>query len=225
MDEELRHIPKHMLWLGQGALAHSIWHGNYYSLGNELWSELSVIQAAHAAEILIKARIAEEHPLLIFETLPKLVDEKGSRLGLDQLIESGHTYQYTELPERLWATTGIKLPNLALFHSFGKLRNAIQHFASPDRDVAQDTLEFIFGVIDPFINQCWGLYAIDHNEDEEPYVYLISGLVKRGIHFLVSANAAMDLKHTELEWPKGNKAFESEMTKRFADAQRNLDSH
>lgn len=32
---------------------------------------LSIVHAAHGAEIFIKARIAEEHPLLIFKSYPK----------------------------------------------------------------------------------------------------------------------------------------------------------
>ncbi len=218
MDEELFEIPRHMLRLGRGALAHAIWHGNYYSMGNDLWSELSVIQAAHAAEILIKARIAEEHPLLIFETLPKSVDERGDRLGIDQLIESGRTYQFHDLPDRLWASTGIKLPELELYRNFGRLRNAIQHFTSPDRDVSRDTLDFIFGVLDPFINSCWGLFAIDHNEDDEPHVYLIEGLIRRGIYFLVSPESTHCLDYVDFDWPRNGDAYRSEMTKRFANA-------
>ncbi|MTJ52431.1 hypothetical protein FJR38_07000, partial [Anabaena sp. UHCC 0253] len=32
---------------------------------------MCVVHTAHAAEILLKARIAQEHPLLIFSKLPK----------------------------------------------------------------------------------------------------------------------------------------------------------
>ena len=63
-------ISKHMLSLGLGALAHANYHAHLYSVENDKWSELSVLQAGHAAEILIKARISQEHPLLIFEQLP-----------------------------------------------------------------------------------------------------------------------------------------------------------
>lgn len=59
-----------MLDLGLGALAHANRHAAYAPMENHRWPELSIIQAAHAAELLIKARIAQEHPLLIFEKLP-----------------------------------------------------------------------------------------------------------------------------------------------------------
>ena len=183
-----------MLGLGLGALAHAIWHANYYDLGENIWwQELSVLQAAHAAEILIKARIAEEHPLLIFDQLPKSNNSGSDPLSFLDLIEKGRTVQFSDLPSRLWATTGVRLPNEQLFQSFGRLRNTIQHFTKPDGiDFGQRTDEFIFGVIDPFINQCWELFAIDYNEDHEPYSYLLPTLISRQITFLVSPEAAAD---------------------------------
>ena len=63
---ELRSVHKHMLGLGLGALAHANWQAAFHSWDNEYWPQLSVLQAAHSAEILIKARIAQAHPLLIF---------------------------------------------------------------------------------------------------------------------------------------------------------------
>ncbi|MDM8539892.1 hypothetical protein QUF90_02275 [Desulfococcaceae bacterium HSG9] len=219
MNHELKKISEHMLSLGLGALAHSNWHANYMSFENDSWPELSVLQAAHAAEILIKARIAEEHPLLIFEHLPRSTQVTDINLKLTHLVEKGKTIQYAELPERLWATTGIKLYNLEKYSSFGYLRNSIQHFAPPtDINFNEKTIEFIFEVIDPFINSCWDLYAIDYNEDYEPHVYFIEGLVRRGVKFLVSEEATKELKHVHFEWPKGDVKYKSEMLKRFAEA-------
>lgn len=125
MNKELEEIPKHMLKLGLSALAHANRHACYWSIENDNWAELSVLQAAHAAEILIKARIAEEHPLLIFEQFPKISDEK---VDMVTLFEKGKTIEWSDLPQRLWASAGIKLPNIEMLRSFGKLRNGIQHF-------------------------------------------------------------------------------------------------
>jgi hypothetical protein len=213
-----------MLALGLGALAHANSHANYFSHENALWSELSVLQAAHAAEILIKARIAREHPLLIFEQLPKPTGSQEARLGFKQLIEHGRTYQYADLPNLLWATTGIRLQNLEVFQSFGRLRNAIQHFAFPDRDVSQDAVEFIFSVIDPFINQCWNLFAVDYNEDHEPYVYLVANLIRRGVPFLVSRGVIENLPYTDLEWPNDVPTYRKRMERRFREAQRHYEA-
>jgi len=206
-----------MLRLGLGALAHANWHAAYYSHENDQWNELSVLQAAHAAEILIKARIAEEHPLLIFEQLPK-AREEGQKISFLRLLGDGRTILYRDLPDRLWATTGIHLADLENFKEFGFLRNMVQHFAAPTEiDLSQRTLEFIFGVIDPFINQCWDEFAIDFNEDHEPYEYFAPVLLAREIEFLVSPECAYDFRHMRIEWPK-NGVYRNTMERRFADA-------
>jgi hypothetical protein len=214
MHPDLRSVHQHMLGLGLGALAHANWHSNYFSTESEYWSELSILQAAHAAEILIKARIAEEHPLLIFDQLPRSTQVGTDLLGFQQLIKRGRTIQYFELPERLWAATGLRLANLEQFNEFGKLRNTVQHFALPEnRDFSQATIEFIYSVIDPFINECWGLCAIDYNEDYEPHIYLVESLVRRGILFCVSPEAAAAVNQAELPWP--NDEYHIEMESRF----------
>jgi hypothetical protein len=64
-------VGEHIRDLGLGALSHANRHAAYAAVKNPKWPELSVLQASHAAELLIKARIEQEHPLLIFEQLPK----------------------------------------------------------------------------------------------------------------------------------------------------------
>jgi hypothetical protein len=222
LGEALRSVHEHMLGLGLGALTHANWHANYFSPDNDYWSELSVLQAAHAAEILIKARIAKEHPLLIFDHLPKSQNTRRSRLELDHLFEEGRTFQYADLPDRLWATTGITLPNVDVYRSFGRLRNAIQHFTHPTRDVSEDAIGFIYDVIDPFINECWGLFAVDFNEDYEPHKYLVEGLVRREVLFLISPAVIdeIDGGNIDLEWPKNKAAYKNEMETRITKARR-----
>ncbi|WP_370215327.1 hypothetical protein [Idiomarina sp.] len=161
MHPELRNVHENMKNLGLGALAHANWHGNFHSFENDKWYELSILQAAHAAEILIKARIAEEHPLLIFEQIPRSTQVDTEFLDFTSLTSKAKTIQYADLPERLWATTGIKLPNVELFKAFGAIQNSIQHFATPG-NFEHSTNDLIYEVIDPFINDCWGLYAIDY---------------------------------------------------------------
>jgi hypothetical protein len=191
-----------MIRIGLGALAHANWHSQYVSAENDCWSELSVLQAAHAAELLIKARIAQEHPLLIFEHIPKSSTENGALLTYERLVSDGRTHQFRDLPDRLWATTGIRLPDTEKYQAFGRLRNVIQHFSPPaTSDLSQMTLEFIFGVIDPFIHSCWGLYAIDYNEDHEPYTYFVPGIIARGITFQVSPESMKGREYFDISWP------------------------
>ena len=217
LNSELSAISDHMFELGTSALAHANWHANYMSFENHMWPELSVLQAAHAAEILIKARIAKEHPLLIFDQVPKSTQVHDPKLGLKNLFEKAKTIQYSELPERLWAATGIKLKNIDTYKKFGYLRNTIQHFTSPsDVDCSAETREFIYQIIDPFIHDCWGITAVDYNEDYEPYVHLMANLINNGIEFLVSPEAAQQLQYTQLDWP--NKKYKSFMLQRFQQA-------
>lgn len=217
MNAALEGIAAHMKELGLNALKHAIWHAHIDSEINPMWSELSVIQAAHAAEILIKARIAEEHPLLIFDQLPKSEKSNSTQLEFGDLIENGKTFQYSDLSDRLWACTGIQLENSRHFKDFGKLRNSIQHFASPlVDDLSIEVLKYIFSTIDPFINKCWGLFAIDFNEDYEPYLYLVPILIENQIPFLVSSGVARESSKYQFEWPN-DENYKSLMIERFRE--------
>lgn len=213
MQKELMKTPQHMLELGLAALSHANWHSSFSSFENDKWSELSVLQAAHAAEILIKARIAQEHPLLIFDKIPKSTQVGSDLLTFQDLVKNARTIQYSDLPERLWAATGIKLNNLEIFKSFGELRNTIQHFTVPE-EWETNTVDFIFKVIDPFINECWELFAVDYHEDSEPYQYMVDSLISNEILFLVSPECAVDLKPFDFDWPV-NETYKNEMLKRF----------
>ncbi len=51
MHQDLKQVHNHMLKLGMSALAHVNWHSNFMSFENDMWNELIVLQAAHAAAI------------------------------------------------------------------------------------------------------------------------------------------------------------------------------
>lgn len=205
-----------MKGLGLGALAHANWHATTMSMENQWWSELSVLQAAHAGEILIKARIAAEHPLLIFDQMPKAPLAEADSLSLTHLVEAGRTYQFAELPDRLWATTGIRLPNVERYRRFGRLRNAIQHFTVPvGIDAGEEALRFIYDVIDPFINGCWGLFAIDITEEYDTLMYAMENLVRREIPFLVSEDAQKDFSGTHVPWTEVSTSYCIELHRRL----------
>jgi hypothetical protein len=124
---------------------------------------MCVVHAAHAAETLLKARIAQEHPLLIFSKLPKADSNKSTLTWID-LLESGRTLSYEELPDQLWATTDIKIERVQLqrYREFGKLRNQIVHLsrANAERlDVL--TICYLLEVLDPLVEGFWGRSVID----------------------------------------------------------------
>lgn len=216
MDVQLKSVHKHMLQLGLGALAHANWHAHFRS-DNDYWPQLSVLQAAHSAEILLKARIAEEHPLLIFDQLPSPKQMDGP-LALRHLFKHGRTIQYADLPGRLWAATGIQIANVQAYREFGALRNTIQHFGSPDNcDCSLETSRFIYGVVDQFINKCWGLYAVEYCEDSAGYEHLIPTLLAQGVLFLVPRT--LESYYCD-DWPKDSPDYRVEMERRFLDARR-----
>lgn len=163
MHSELKDVSKHLAELGAGILAqaqkNALYTGYYSHLDEGVFG---VMQAAQAAELLIKAAIAKQHPLLIFSSVPKSTSVSGELLSMQDIFEDGKTIQYAELPEKLWATTGYKLPNQDIYKSFGKLRNTIQHFALPKRDMRAETARFIYAVVDPLMGHFWDDYAVNY---------------------------------------------------------------
>lgn len=73
-------------------------------------------------------------------------------------------------------------------------------------------------MIDPFINECWGLFAVDYDEDDEPYVYFVQALVSRKILFLVSPEAAAEFENWDVDWSTVSKKYRNEMRARVRRA-------
>ena len=122
---------------------------------------MCVVHTAIAAEILLKARIAQEHPLLIFSKLPNS-DPRKDTLTLIDLLESGQTLSYDGLPNQLWATTGIKIERLNQYIEFGRLRNQIIHFSMTNANALDTlTLRYSLEVLDPLVESFWGRSVID----------------------------------------------------------------
>ena len=196
MDIEIEKVSRDILKLGLGALSHANRHAAYSDEANDKWAELSVIQAAHAAELLVKAKIAEIHPFLIFSNLPSVSNQE--ELTLDKLAEDGRTIEWADLPKIFKTIIGCNFIQEDLFKKFGKMRNSVQHFGVlPNREKTSpslETLRFIYSYIDPFINQHWNLCAIDYDEDMDSYEHLPITLIDYEIEFIVSAEAA---EHSE----------------------------
>lgn len=218
MDLNLKKVYEHMIDLGAGSLAHANYLAHFYDMSNPMWSQLGVLQAAHACEIFLKARLAQEHPLLIFESLPKstadCVNKTTGLLDFESLLEKGQTITYSELPEKVWAATGKKINNIKLYNDFGRLRNSIQHFAAPNKDVSLLTSQFIYEVIDPFINSEWGMCAMDYCDDSEQYEYLIPTLARRNVYFMVSQRIRGGLSELTRLIEEGTTSYQNNMISR-----------
>lgn len=168
--------------------------------GNEHWPLMSVLNAAHAGELFLKAIIATEHPLLIFKDIVALDDGKLDELDLGRLLMRGRTHDFEKLPQVLWATTGLRIPNPDCYEHLRQARNAIQHFCPPDnRDLSELSLEFIYTVLDPLIAERFGIYAIEHHEDHNvSYDYVVACLLRHELRFSLPADFAV----TEIDLDK-----------------------
>ncbi|MDK2940484.1 MAG: hypothetical protein PWQ51_2649 [Methanolobus sp.] len=174
-------LANHMKDFGLGLLSHSMDHAVFANPVNSYWNAFGVLHAAQASEIIIKSCIAIEHPLLIFTKVPKLKDLKSGALSIESLLNNGKTYQYSDLPDLLWATTGYTIKNLDFYYDFGKLRNTIQHLAVPDIDLSEETFKFVFYVIEPLIEHFWKTNVFLNLEEDVTAEYLIEALIDRNI--------------------------------------------
>jgi len=179
---DTRDVAKHMKEFGLSLLGRSIKDVTFSEMLNPYVHAMAVVTCAQAAEIIIKARIVEEHPLLIFTKLPR--PDPSSLLDVGSLMAEGRTLTYDELPDALWATTGYRVANRSQFDEFGKLRNVIMHFAVPNTELDDAVLRFAFVVIEPLIYDFWKADIIESYEDfGEEEEYILERLSKLGIPF------------------------------------------
>ncbi len=165
---ELKDIWKNMKEFSYNILGRAIYDSTFSEMTKPFAHTLAVIHAAHGTEILIKARIAQEHPLLIFKKLPKPNRGKPpTKLDFDALFEKGISYMYNELPELLWASTGYQMSKDAIidYSSFFNLRNGLVHFSANEVDAAAKTLKFIFEVVDTLAWDFWGETFVEYAEE------------------------------------------------------------
>lgn len=187
MNKQFQQIPRRILLLAQGALSQANTYAVYSDPGLEYREHMSVLSAAHAGELFMKAIIATEHPLLIFKDLFALDDNRSSKLDLNALLERGRTYEFEKLPQIVWAITGSRVPNMSCFERLRKARNAVQHFvAPPNEDLRGLSLEFIYTILDPLILKHFGIHAIEEHDDlSAGYDYVVAALLRRELKFSI----------------------------------------
>jgi len=165
MNPETKQVSQHMKEFGLHILGRAIYDATFSEMTRPFAHMLSVVHAAHGAEILIKARIAEEHPLLIFKSYPKSNTTKDV-LSIKELFKYGRTLMYSDLPEVLWATTGYRIKELDRYQKFGDLRNIIVHFSpDPDCEASTETLKFALEVLDYIVQDFWGESLIYYSQE------------------------------------------------------------
>jgi hypothetical protein len=185
MHSDTHQIASHMKDFGLHAFGRSIVDVVFCEITNPYAHAMGVIRCAHAAELLIKARIAEEHPLLIFEKLPRPKGQENKLLDINTLLNEGRTIMYSDLPDLLWAATGQCIRDIERYQSFGRLRNAITHLGIPDANLSHETLLYGFNVIEPLVRNFWDIDVLKYLEeyDCDCEEYLVEQLTEIGIQF------------------------------------------
>jgi hypothetical protein len=163
MHPDTRLVAHHMKEFGLSMLGRAIYDVTFSELSAPFAHALAVVHGAHGAEIVLKARIAEEHPLLMFSKLPKQSTTTGN-LTIAELFEHGRSFDYYDLPDLLWAATGHRMERLDDFKKFGELRNQIVHLAVPEIDLVKTTLSFCIEVMEPILDNFWKESAIPYAE-------------------------------------------------------------
>jgi hypothetical protein len=163
MHPDTRDVAQHMKEFGLSVLGRAIYDSTFSEMMRPFAHALAVVHAAHGAEIVLKARIAQEHPLLIFSKLPSPATTPDL-LSITELLEHARGVDYSELPGLLWAATGYRLAAPGRFLEFGRLRNQIVHFAVPTVDHSAQALKFCIEVLEPVIHDFWKESAVPYSE-------------------------------------------------------------
>lgn len=191
MHPETRNIAKYMKDFGLHILGRAVYDSTFSELLKPYAHALSIVHAAHGAEIILKARIAQEHPLLIFEHLPNSMSTQSS-LTIAELLRMGRTIRYEELPELLWASTGYRLTSSKSFLEFGRLRNQIMHCAVPEGELSESALRFCFEVVEPIVRDFWQESLVSYAEQWDDAIcsdgYLEERLSELGIFDIIESN-------------------------------------
>lgn len=183
MEADVRNLPDHMREFGLHLMGKAVRDATFSEMCTPYAHAIAVTIAAHAAEIIIKARIAQEHPLLIFSKLPKPAQGTTALLNLRDLLNTGRSLQFSELADVLWAATGYRIPNADQFREFGETRNAIIHCAVPDSDLSALTLEFAFKIVQPMVLEFWRESLLTYCDayDDDMEIYLMKRLDDLGL--------------------------------------------
>lgn len=224
---EIQHIPSRILEVALGALTQANHHAVFDDPQSFGWPETSILSSATAGELLLKAIVAKQHPLLIFRDLFDLDVRSQEELTIQQLIERGKTYGLEDMPKLLWVTTGERIPDTTLFEKLRRARNSIQHFCSPGENIDLRKLarEFIYKNLDPLLHRHFDICAIEFHQDHNiGYDYVVDCLLKNELLFSVPRNFAISEFNFKNALRKTSESYRKQLRKRFSLAGIDLDS-
>lgn len=196
-------IASQMKDFGLLMVAKGVVNATFSEAGEPYSHAMGLVQVANGFEILIKSKIVEEHPLLIFNKIPKEANLLDGNIKMEDLLEHGQTIMFSELPDRLWATTGYKIEPIELFNKFGRIRNQIIHFAVPKIPLADLTLEFTFKIIEKAINNWWKTTILDYATDYDDAI--LEHIFERLTELKLKTNYTVDENLNLIESATGSK--------------------
>lgn len=221
MHKALEDVPQRILDVAIGALIQANQHAVYYDPGMDHWTDMSILNAATAGELFLKAIIAKEHPLLIFRDLFQLDDPINADLKLEHIIQKGKTYDFEQLPKLLWVSTGERLPDPESFEKLRRARNAIQHFCSPTHvgDLRHLALSFLYGNIDPLIKRHFDLCAVEYHEDMSVgYDYVVECVIRHELLFSIPDEFEINEIDLEEALAETSDGYQKSLSKRFKES-------
>lgn len=190
MHPALEKIPDRIVETALAALTQANTLAVFSDPGMEHRDHLCILSAALAGELFIKAVIAKEHPLLIFKDLFHLDQHITDPFVVNDIILNGKTYNFEYLPKLLWVTANERVDS-ELFKRVKEARNAVQHFCTPTLPLRRLSLEFIYLTVDPLVYRHFGIYCIEHHEDDVGYDHVVAGLLRNELPFSIPDDFAL----------------------------------
>lgn len=181
MLKELHAFNSGMVDFGCSLLGKSLYDLTFAPMG-ECVHPYAYSSLVQALEVLMKAAIAEKHPLLIYEKIPKITSKKDQ---LGEFFKKARSRGFLDLPEILAMTTDYHIQQKEIEDAW-ITRCKIMHMGHGlDTDYACRGLDLTFKVIDPFIYKFWNRSAIDETTsfDSETPIYLVEHCLAYGIDF------------------------------------------
>lgn len=211
----LRQMPEQIFNLGLSALSEMNYKCTFGSgPGADLdhYDYYCAIHAMHAAELLLKAIIALEHPLLIFSNTEKISNPNDGTndLSIERLLEKGITHDASKIPTILWAACD-KTFDITNFEKIRKYRNKIQHFSVPDneKNVKGDCLRLLHEDIGRILKDTIGINTIYYIPDEDQWDYFFAALIRYEIKFVMDSNISVSEINIEEELSNTDSEYQS----------------
>lgn len=157
-EQSLYRFIEHVKEFGIHVLSKAIRGVTFSEYGDPFAHALSVIQAAHAAELVLKAKLLELDPNSIFNT--SKVDSTRNEEDFFLLLQKNEkSLSYSVLPRKL-ESLGLKLDNVEKYYEFGVLRNKVAHLYVPNIAIDRLTLEFAL-LTDAWAYSFWNKSALE----------------------------------------------------------------